>query len=127
MGARRIGRICLLDRELSSAGASSCKVSVARVNGSGGKPDLTCWRRVVTAELGRSLLQPLLCHKADECLNRGPEIAALPRQQVEILPEQRDKIEAGRFRGGAGGDAAVGIAGADLDCQIGAGETGRLE
>src|SRR3979409_16180 len=77
------------------------------------KPYLTRRRRVVTAELRGPLRQPLLRDKADQRLHGGAEMAALAHQQVEILVEERDEVEAGGFRRGAGGDAAVGPAGAD--------------
>src|SRR6476646_3821705 len=68
------------------------------LTGSGREADLAGGRRVVAGKFRRALLQPLLTDKADHCLNRWPEIAALPHQQVEILPKQRDEIEARRFR-----------------------------
>ena len=79
---------------------------------SSGETDSTGGRRVVAAEFRRPLLQPFLPEETDQRLHRRPEIAALPHQQIEILPEQRDEIESRRFRRGAGGDAAVGLAGA---------------
>src|SRR6266481_5838990 len=55
----------------------------------GGEPDLTGRRRVVTGEFRGPLLQPFLPEEADQRLNLRPEIAALPHQQIEILPGQR--------------------------------------
>jgi hypothetical protein len=64
-------------------------------NGSGGEPDLTGRRRVVTGEFRGPLLQPVLPEEADQRLNLRAEITALPHQEIEILPDQRDEIEAG--------------------------------
>src|SRR5258707_15475591 len=92
---------------------------MARVNGSGREADLAGGRRVVAGKFRRALLQPLLADKADQGLNRWREIAALPHQQIKILPQQRNEIEASRFRRGAGRDAAIRPPAAD-----GSGETG---
>src|SRR5260370_39668705 len=94
---------------------------------SSGEPDLTGVRRVVAGKLRRSLFQPFLPEEADQRLDLGPEIAALPHQQIEILGEQRDKIEARRFCRGTGRHAAVGLAGPDRGRQIGTRETWRIE
>src|SRR3954453_23948652 len=109
-----IGLICNYSRSSTKAG-------------SGRKPDLPSGRRVVAGEFGGALLQPPAADKTDQCLNRRAEIAALPHQQVEMLPKQRDKIEPRRFRGGPRRDAAVGLASADRGREIRAGQAGRLE
>src|SRR5258708_11300461 len=98
-----------------------------KLTGSGGEPDLAGGRRVVAGEFRGALLQPFLPDKTDQRLHLWPEIAALPHQQIKILPKQRDKIEAGGFCGGTGRNAAVGVAGAAPRRKIGPGETGRLQ
>src|SRR5258708_28590255 len=92
---------------------------MARVKGSGREADLAGGRRVVAGKFRRALLQPLLTDKADQCLNRWPEIATLPHQQIKILPKQRDEIEGRRFCRGARRDAAMRLAGADRSGEIG--------
>src|SRR3981081_678014 len=128
MTIRRIG-----PNELTASIAQPVRVlafflsAAARRDGSRGEPDLPGLRRVVPGNLRRPLLQPLLAEKADQRLDLRAEIAALPHQQIEILREQRDKIEPGRCCRGAGRDAAVGLAGADRGRKIGPGETWWLE
>src|SRR5258705_6419311 len=119
-----------LAASLSTAGSRCCNYSLVprqRGNRSGGEADLTGGRQVITGELRRSLLQPSLPKEPDQRLYRRTEIAALPHQQIEILEEQRDKIEPRRFCRGAGRYAAVGLAGADPRGKIGPGETKLLE
>src|SRR6266478_8333473 len=94
---------------------------------SDGEADLAGGCRVVAGELRGALFQPLLPDKANQRLNRWPEIAALPHQQIKILPQQRDEIEARRFRRGAGRDAAIRLAGADRGGKIGTREAWRIE
>src|SRR5450631_4393226 len=60
---------------------------------SGGEPDLTCHRQVVTGELGGPRFQSLLLRESNQRLDRWLEKAALPHQQVEVLRQQRHKIE----------------------------------
>src|SRR6478735_4236765 len=50
-----------------------------------------------------------------------------PHQRVEILPKQRDEIEARRFRRGAGRDAAIRLAAADGSGKIGTRQTWGIE
>src|SRR5712672_2317633 len=121
----------LLDRELELGRqdvlAIILRSASTELTGSGREADLAGGRRVVAGKFRRALLQPLLTDKADQCLNRWPEIAALPHQQIKILPQQRDEIEARRFRRGAGRDAAIRLAAADGNGEIGTRETRRIE
>src|SRR4030081_807986 len=55
--------------------------AAARRDGSRGEPDLTGVRRVITGKLRRPRSRPPLPEKADQRLDRGAEIAALPHQQ----------------------------------------------
>src|SRR5207237_8186136 len=63
--------------------------------------------------------------KADQRLNRRPEIAALPHQQIKILPKQWNEIEARRLRCGAARNPAIGLAAADGGGNIWTGQTWR--
>src|SRR5882757_321189 len=84
----------LLPRRLDSANWSHLQLfEVVNEAGSGRKPDLPSGRRVVAGEFGGALLQPPAADKTDQRLNRRAEIAALPHQQIKMIPKQRDKIE----------------------------------
>src|SRR6266516_8120988 len=95
--------------------------------GSGGEADLAGGRRVIAGEFRGALFQPLISNKADQRLNLWPEITALTHQQIKVFPQQRDEIEARRFRRGAGRDAAIRLAGADRSGEIGTREAWRIE
>src|SRR5258706_6040266 len=124
-----IGR--LLDREPELGRwdvlAIILRPASTELTGSGGEADLAGGHRVVAGKFRCALFQPLIPDKADQCLNRWPEIAALPHQQIKILPKQRNEIEARRFRRRARRDAAVGLAGADRSGEIGTREAWRIE
>src|SRR6266849_26064 len=121
----------LLDRELELSRWDVLAIILhpasTELMGSCGEADLAGGRRVVAGEFRGALLQPLVSDKADQRLNRWPEIAALPHQQIKIFPKQRDEIEARRFRRRAGRNAAIRLAAADGSGEIGTRETWRLQ
>src|SRR3569833_1987016 len=94
---------------------------------SGGEPDLTGGGRVVAAELAGALRQPPVAEEAHQRLHRGPEIAALARQEIEAFPGQRDKIEPRNLCSRARSNAAIGAAVADRRGKVRSRQAGRLE
>src|SRR4029077_18231947 len=82
---------------------------------------------VVALELRGALAERRSAEEINQRLRSGQEIVALAQRQVEMLPGQRDEIEPGGQRHGAGGDAAIGASDANRLRDVGSGRAGRLE
>src|SRR5262249_41537065 len=63
---------------------------------------------IVAAEFRRALPQRDRAHKPEESLRSRQEIVALPQNQIEVLPRERQKVQPRCQRYGARGDTTVG-------------------
>src|SRR5882724_2403428 len=68
----------------SLGGSLGVSLGAAR---SGREADLSGGGGIVARQLRGALLQPRVAQEADQRLDRGPEIAALPHQEIETLPD----------------------------------------
>src|SRR5215472_17256607 len=82
---------------------------------------------IVAAEFHRTLPQCGRAHEPEESLRSGQEIAALPQNQIKVLPRDRQKVQARRQRNGACGDTAVGAVRAHRLCDIHSGRANRRD